>query len=326
MKAIVSTVLGLASIVLLAGCASVDDLKRVEGQVAVLDRKTDGIQSSVSDLDRQIQRLAGEQKQLSEALKGTQSSLSQDIRALIDSKASATDLAKTREALSRQITDLEGKKADRADVEKLDREKFAAQDIEKLGLDELRRRLTGVEYDLRTQREELLTGASTGYRNAVKAARECVVEIEPAITKIVSGKEADCSVFIRDFRTLDDKTTVLGDLLSREFTAFMKARTGLERIYREEYVIGLYQQKKLQVPAKEAFNLEYLEKTGFPTKSVLVLSGRITTTAQAYRLDVEATDLKDPQFRASAYRLIPKDADLNQMHEQVLRGQQPQQQ
>jgi hypothetical protein len=150
--------------------------------------------------------------------------------------------------------------------------------------------------------------------------------MEPAVSKIIGGNEAECSVFIRAFRTIDDKTTVLGDLLSREFTAFMKARSGLERsLYREEYVIGLYQQKKLQVPAKEALNLENLEKGGFPAKSVLVVSGRITPTAQAYRLDVEATDLKDPQFRASAYRLIPKDADVSQMNEQVVGSQQPQQ-
>ena len=309
-----------AAAALLAGCASVDDLKSIEDRMALLETQTEEMHASFTELDRLVQNLSGAQHQLADTIKGTQDSLSQDIRALMDGKASAADLASSREGLSRQITELEGRKANRTDVERLEREKFAVRDIERLGLDDIRRRLTAIEYDLRMQREELLTGASTGYRNAVRAARECVVEMEPAISKIFEEKGAACSVFIRDFRTLDDTTTVLGDLLSREFTAFMNARSGLQRsLYREEYVIGLYQQKKLQVPAKEAFNLEYLEKGGFPASSVLVISGRITPTAQAYRLDVEAVDLHDPQFRVSAYRLIPKDADLNQMHEQILR-------
>jgi len=298
-----------------------DDFKRLQGQLLGLEQKANEMQARLVELDRQVQSLSGAQRQMGEAIKGTQASLSQEIRALIDSKANASDLVQTRDRLFQQIAELEGKKADRAALERLDREKFAVRDIERLGLDELRRRLTSVEYELRAQREELLTSASTGYRNAVKAARECVAELEPAITRIVVGREEDCSIFIRDFRTLDDRVTVLGDLLSREFTAFMKARSGLERsLYREEYVIGLYQQKKLQVPAKEAFNLENLEKGGFPTRAVLVISGRLTPTAQAYRLDVEVTDLKDPQFRASAFRLIPKDSDVNQMFEQGLRG------
>jgi hypothetical protein len=301
------------------------ELRRMQEQAAALEKKVDALQSSstasVSDLDRQVQRLAGEQRQLAESLKTTGASLAQDIRTLTSDKANAADLATARESLNRQATELEGRKADRTDIDRLSREKVSVADIERLGLDEIRRRLTAAEYQVRSQREELLTSASTGYRNAVQASRDCVVEIEPMISRIIEGKEKDCSVFIRDFRGLDDRVTVFGDLLSREFTSFMKARSGLDRsLYREEFVIGLYQDKKLQVPAKEAFNLENLERGGFPTKSVLIISGRLTPTATAYRLDVEVTDLKDPQFRASASRLIPKDSDINQMNEQTLKN------
>ena len=205
----------------------------------------------------------------------------------------------------------------------LDNKKFNVSDVPKLGINRLKKRLAAVEYELRTLRESQEI-TSAGYRNALKATRSCVVDLEPAISQIVEqAGMPGCSIFIRDFRTLDDKVTVLGDLLSREFAAFLKARTGLEHIYREEYVIHLYQQKKLKVPAKEAFNLENLEKGGFPTHSVLIISGRLTETLQVYRLDVEVTNLKDPQFRASSSHLIPRDQDVNRMYETILRPEQP---
>jgi outer membrane murein-binding lipoprotein Lpp len=316
------------------GCVRTDQLQSVERRVSQLS-------SEVNGLDRKVNQLSAEQNQLESALKRTESSLAEDIRSLNTSKASAADLASARDSLAedirslntskasaadlasardslaRQVAALEGKKADRTDIERLDREKFDVQDIEKLGLDEMRRRLISVEYQLRSQREELLSAVSTGYRNAVQAARETAIEMQPVVSKTIRDKREEVAVFIRDFRTLDDQVTVLGDLLSREFAAFMKHRTGVDKIYREKDVIRLYQQKQLQVPAKDALNLDNLEKGGFPTRSVIVVSGRITPTSRALRLDVEAIDLQDPEFQASAHRLIPRDNEVDEMNSQV---------
>jgi len=207
---------------------------------------------------------------------------------------------------------LEKDKADKAYV------KSVSDDLSKQ-IAGLGSRIDAAEYNLRAIREEFLTGASLGYRNTMRAARECAIEMEPILFNLLKGQEADAIVFIRDFRTLDDKVTVLGDLLSREFSLYLRKRSRIKsRFYREEFVIGLYQQKKLKVPAAEAFNLQHLEKAGFQAKVVVVLSGRITRTERMYRVDVEATDLKDPTFRTSVSRYIPRDADVDGMYSREL--------
>jgi len=54
-----------------------DDFKRLQGQLLGLEQKANEMQTRLVELDRQVQSLAGAQRQMGEAIKGTQASLSQ---------------------------------------------------------------------------------------------------------------------------------------------------------------------------------------------------------------------------------------------------------
>jgi len=270
---------------------------QLDSQLSTLSRRADEMNSQLSRLSEHADRMNSQLSKLSQYADQLNSQLSTLSR-------SAQEMSLQLAKLSEEVRSLKTTKADATEV--------------KQGFDVIRRRVDGVEYELRSQREELLSAVSTGYRNAVKSARETAVEMVPVIRRIITEKGGEVAVFIRDFRTTDDQVSVLGDLLSREFAKYLKIRTGAEKIYREKDVIRLYQQKKLRVPAKEALNLENLEKGGFPTKSVVIISGRITPTSRAFRLDVEAIDLRDPEFQAAASRLIPRDNDVDEMNKKLI--------
>jgi len=270
---------------------------QLDSQFSTLSRRTDQMNSELSKLSERAAQLDSQLSTLSrraDQMNSQLSTLSQGVQ----------EMALRLSELSEEVGSLKTTKADATEV--------------KACFDEIRKRLDGVQYRVDCLEQESLIPVSTGYRNAVRSARGTAVEMVPVIGKTIIKKGGQVAVFIRDFRTTDDQVSVLGDLLSREFAKYLKIRTGAEKIYREKDVIRLYQQKKLKVPAKEALNLENLEKGGFPTKSVVIISGRITPTSQAFRLDVEAIDLRDPEFQASASRLIPRDNDVDEMNKKLI--------
>ncbi|MCF7958801.1 MAG: hypothetical protein K9M57_10170 [Phycisphaerae bacterium] len=284
--------------------------RNVNSAIGSLESKT---HSSINDLDLK----------LISRINNLDSAINLEINALkekIESEAKLRDellanycTKKEIENLNLQIT---------AKMKELEIDKISIAECEKsisaLDIPKIRREIAMLAYELENQKTEFLSGVSIGYRNAMGAVRGGVVGIEPMISEIIN-EGGKCSLFVRDFRSLDGNVTSLGDLLSREFTACLKARTGFDNLYREEYVINLYQQKKLAIPTSEAFNLDNLEKSGFPTERVLIISGKITPLARNYRLDIDVTDLKDPQYRSSISRLIPRDSDIDIMNKTILK-------
>ena len=78
---------------------------------------------------------------------------------------------------------LEKDKADKAYV------KSVSDDLSKQ-IAGLGSRIDAAEYNLRAIREEFLTGASLGYRNTMRAARECAIEMEPILFNLLKGQES----------------------------------------------------------------------------------------------------------------------------------------
>jgi hypothetical protein len=281
-------------LMMFSGCATKQELKEVENSMD--------------------ERMALLKESLENRLNNLEESLQKKLGELEDKAARRAELTQKTDSLSAEIERLKDQKADLGLVQDLDRRKFDRTEVEDLNLDEIRKRLSSAEYNLRQLREQFLTPASTGYRNAVRAAQETAMELLPSISDIVGGRKTECSIFVRDFRRLNDTVPVLGDLLAREFASSMRARTGMEKnIYREEQVIRQYKKEGLELPEAEMPNLNVLERLGFNTDAVIVIIGKLTPMADVIRLDVEAIDLANAQFQASSTRLIPTDADVERM-------------